>query len=107
MARFLHLYSYSCIRRRRGFVNAITGKARQADEDGGVVQTTRTTDMSTKQQFATGFLAMIIVASVAFMPVNAGVRSTTVPTARHSGMIGAPVTTAELAQDQVRDLTYN
>ena len=61
--------------------------------------------MNTKQQFATGFLAMVIVASVAFMPVNAGVKSN-IATAHQAGMI-APLNTAELPQDQVRDLTYN
>lgn len=63
--------------------------------------------MSTRQQVATGFLALIIVASVAFMPVNAEVRTSKTATARHSGMIGTPVAAAEIPQDQVRDLTYN
>lgn len=63
--------------------------------------------MSTKQQIATGFLALMIVASVAFMPVNASVKTPKASPARHSGMIGTPVTVAELPQDQVRDLTYN
>ena len=63
--------------------------------------------MNTKQQVATGFLAMVIVASVAFMPVNATVKEPRASTARHSGMIIAPQNTAELPQDQVRDLTYN
>jgi len=49
---------------------------------------------------------MVIVASVAFMPVNAEVRNGHV-SARQSGMIAAPLNTAELPQDQVRDLTYN
>jgi hypothetical protein len=64
--------------------------------------------MNTKQQVATGVLAMVIVASVAFMPVNAGVKDPPISATRHSGMIAsAPVTTAELPQDEVRDLTYN
>jgi hypothetical protein len=62
--------------------------------------------MNTKQQIATGFLAMVIVASVAFMPVNAGDKSN-IATAHQAGMISAPLNTAELPQDQVRDLTYN
>ena len=62
--------------------------------------------MSKKQQIATGFLAMVIVASVAFMPVNAGVKSS-VATANQAGTTAAPLNTAELPQDQVRDLTYN
>ena len=63
--------------------------------------------MNTKQKFATGFLAMVIVGSVAFMPVNAEVKDRA-PAARQSGMIAvAPLASAELPQDQVRDLTYN
>ena len=61
--------------------------------------------MNTKQQFATGFLAMVIVASVAFMPVNAEVKDSVKP--RSSGMIVTPLNSIELPQDQVRDLTYN
>jgi hypothetical protein len=63
--------------------------------------------MNTKQQCATGFLAMIIVASVALMPVSAGVKNSQVSMVRQSGMIVAPLNSAELPQDQVRDLTYN
>ena len=63
--------------------------------------------MNTKQQCATGFLAMIIVASVALMPVNAEVKDSRVSMVRQSGMIGATLNSAELPQDQVRDLTYN
>ena len=64
--------------------------------------------MNTKQQCATGFLAMIIVASVALMPVNAEVKGSRVSMVRQSGMIAAaPLNSAELPQDQVRDLTYN
>jgi hypothetical protein len=64
--------------------------------------------MNTKQQVATGVLAMVIVASVAFMPVNAGVKEQRAQPARQSGMIAAAAVNAtELPQDQVRDLTYN
>ena len=64
--------------------------------------------MNTKQQVATGVLAMVIVASVAFMPVNAGVKEQHAQPAKQSGMIAAAsVNAAELPQDQVRDLTYN
>jgi hypothetical protein len=63
--------------------------------------------MNTKQQCATGVLAMIIVASVAFMPVNAELKNSRVSTVRQSGMIAsAPLNSAELPQDQVRDFTY-
>ena len=63
--------------------------------------------MNTKQQCATGFLAMIIVASVALMPVNAEVKDSQVSMVRQSGTIAAPLNSPELPQDQVRDLTYN
>jgi hypothetical protein len=63
--------------------------------------------MNMKQQCATGFLAMIIVASVALMPVNAEVKDSHVSMVRQSGMIAAvPLNSTELPQDQVRDLTY-
>jgi len=64
--------------------------------------------MNTKQQCATGVLAMIIVASVALMPVNADVKGSHISTVRQSGMIAAlSLNSTELPQDQVRDLTYN
>jgi hypothetical protein len=64
--------------------------------------------MNIKQRVATGVLAMVIVASVAFMPVNAGVKENPISSTRHSGMIAsAPAVSTELPQDQVRDLTYN
>ncbi|HEX7466860.1 MAG TPA: hypothetical protein VF309_09480 [Usitatibacter sp.] len=64
--------------------------------------------MTTKQQLATGFLAMVIVGSIAFMPVNAGNKSAPVPAAQApSGNMVATVTTPELPQEQVKDLTYN
>jgi len=63
--------------------------------------------MSTKQRFATGFLALVIVASVAFMPVNATDKKSAASAVRHSGMIVTPLNAAELPQEQVRDLTYN
>ena len=63
--------------------------------------------MNTKQQVATGFLAIVIVASVALMPVNATVKEPRAPTARYTGVTSAPQNAAELPHDQVRDLTYN
>lgn len=64
--------------------------------------------MNVKQSVATGVLAMVIVGSVAFMPVNAGVKEPQATGARHSGMIAqAPAASRELPQEQVRDLTYN
>jgi hypothetical protein len=62
--------------------------------------------MNTKQQLATGFLAMVIVGSVALMPVNAEVKEHHA-TARQSGSIATQLNARELPQEQVRDLTYN
>jgi hypothetical protein len=62
--------------------------------------------MNTKQQFATGFIAMVIIASIAFMPVNAEVKEN-VPKPRPSGTVVTPLNTAELPHEQVRDQTYN
>ncbi len=63
--------------------------------------------MTTKQQLATGFLAMIIVGSIALMPVNAEVKGASASAARQSGSMVARLNSPELAQDQVKDLTYN
>ena len=63
--------------------------------------------MNTKQQLATGLLAMIIVSSIAFMPVNAEVKNSQVSQAPQSGNMVAMLNSAELPQDQVKDLTYN
>jgi hypothetical protein len=62
--------------------------------------------MNTKQQIATGLLAMVIVGSIAFMPVNADVKRPRVA-APQSGNMMATLNTAELPQEQVKDLTYN
>ena len=69
--------------------------------------------MNRKQQLATAVLGLVIVGSVALMPVSAERKAprqqpATTATTFHSGMIGVtPVSSPELAQDQVRDLTYN
>ena len=64
--------------------------------------------MTAKQQLATGFLAMVIVGSVALMPAGAEVKDSANATRAHSGMIAVtPLNSPELPQDQVRDLTYN
>ena len=63
--------------------------------------------MNTKQQLATGLLAMIIVSSIAFMPVNAEVKNSQFSLASQSGNMVATLNSAELPQDQVKDLTYN
>jgi hypothetical protein len=67
--------------------------------------------MNTKQQFATGFLALVIVGSIAFMPVSAGQKETNAaPVRPQVSTVQATVqaqNASELPQDQVRDLTYN
>ena len=63
--------------------------------------------MTAKQQLATGFLAMVIMGSIALMPVNAGVKETQASMAQQSGNMIASVNSPELPQDQVKDLTYN
>src|SRR4051812_35212560 len=64
--------------------------------------------MNRKQQVATAFLAVLIVASVMAMPrapLDAPHENRAV---RTSGIIAvAPTPAAELAHDQVKDLTYN
>jgi hypothetical protein len=63
--------------------------------------------MNMKQGLVTGVLAMVIIGSVAFMPVNAGENAAPAHAMRASGMIAqAPLIAAELPADQVRDLTY-
>ena len=68
--------------------------------------------MNRKQQLATAALGLVIVGSVALMPVSAERKAPrqqlATTTTFHSGLIGVtPVSSPELAQDQVRDLTYN
>ena len=63
--------------------------------------------MTSKQQIATGFLAMVIVGSIALMPVNAGVKEAQVSAAQPSANKVAVLNTQELPQEQVKDLTYN
>ena len=66
--------------------------------------------MNKKQQLATGFLALVIVGSIAFMPVSAGTRSAPAaapaPTAQSGNMV-ATFNRPELPKEQVKDLTYN
>ena len=64
--------------------------------------------MTMKQQMATGFLAMLIVGSVALMPAKAGGDPRRGAMRQQPAMAGhAAVNASELPQDQVRDLTYN
>jgi hypothetical protein len=63
-------------------------------------------NMTGKQQLATGFLAMLIVGSVAFMPVNAGVKEKPAPAPQPASVV-ASHSSSEPPQDEVKDLTYN
>ena len=63
--------------------------------------------MNTKQQLATGFLALVIVGSITFMPVSAGQKDTNAAPTRTQASTVVAQNASELPQDQVRDLTYN
>ena len=64
--------------------------------------------LNPRQQIATVFLAVLIVASVLAMPRTFDAPRDTRQMPRASGMIAAaPAATPELTHDQVRDLTYN
>ena len=63
--------------------------------------------MNAKQQLATGFLALVIVGSITFMPVNAGQKDTNAASAPPQVSMVQAQNSAELPQDQVKDLTYN
>jgi hypothetical protein len=65
--------------------------------------------MNTKQRVATGFLALVIVGSVALMPVSAGDKNAPVAASQSRAETTTVATrnTSELPQEQVRDLTYN
>jgi len=62
--------------------------------------------LNLRQQIATAFLAVLIVASVIAMPRSFEPQART--GTRASGSVAAaPAVTAELSHDQVKDLTYN
>ena len=63
--------------------------------------------MNTKQQLGTGFLAMVIVGTIALMPVNAEVKGPKMSSAPQSTAKVAALNSPETPQDQVKDLTYN
>ena len=64
--------------------------------------------LNAKQQIATAFLAVLIVASVLMMPRAPLDAPRELRPVRASGMIAsAPAAASELAHDQVKDLTYN
>ena len=63
--------------------------------------------MTAKQQMATGFLSMMIVGSIALMPVNAGQKATRGVIVHTPASMTATLNSTELPQDQVKDLTYN
>jgi hypothetical protein len=63
--------------------------------------------MSIKQQFATGFLAIMILGSVAWMPAGAEQKASQAHAESLSAANAATGNATELPQEQVRDLTYN
>jgi hypothetical protein len=80
---------------------------RKAQRRQGRVNQPRESEMNAKQQFATGFLALVIVGSITFMPVNAGQKDTNAAPVRPQASTVQVQNSPELPQDQVRDLTYN
>jgi hypothetical protein len=107
---------YSCIRRglqlyspAGDFVIAITGNALGAAEDGGVQQPRRKGEQMNKaQKWLTGFMGVLMVGMILAVPAEAPRKGTvTVTATRAVGMLAAaPVTSPELQQDQVKDLTF-
>ena len=63
--------------------------------------------MTAKQRMATGFLAMLIVGSVAVMPAGADIKRPVRIMPQPPVSPQARVIAAELPAEQVRDLTYN
>ena len=63
--------------------------------------------MNTKQQLVTGFLALVIVGSIAMMPVSAGDRRTHASPPASAAHVMASLNTQENPQEQVKDLSYN
>jgi hypothetical protein len=67
--------------------------------------------MNRKQQLATGALALVIVGSVALMPVSAehkAAKAAATASVRQAGFLAtAPAAARELPHEKVRDLTYN
>jgi hypothetical protein len=101
--------AYKCIGPEPRFVNGFTGTFAREDEDAAVVQTSeRSMILTRRQQIATIFLAVLIVASVISMPRSFGESRESRPAPRSAGVIAAaPAVTKELSHEQVRDLTYN
>jgi len=65
--------------------------------------------MTAKQQIATGFLAVLIVCSVAFMPANADTSPSVKGTVHRAAAPAAAVAkaSAPAPRQAPRDLTYN
>jgi len=64
--------------------------------------------MTAKQQIATGFLAVLIVCSVAFMPANADTSPSVKGTVhRAAAVVAATKASAPAPAEAPRDLTYN
>jgi hypothetical protein len=63
--------------------------------------------MNKAQQIATGVVAVLMVATILAMPTKFQAGATYASPIAHSGSLsGAVETSAELPQDQVRDLSY-
>ena len=64
--------------------------------------------LTRRQQLATVFLAVLIVASVMSMPRSFGEPREARPAVRASGVVAAaPAVSKEISSEQVKDLTYN
>jgi len=65
--------------------------------------------MTAKQQIATGFLAVLIVGSVAFMPANADTNAAAKPAAHRPAAVAVNATkaSAPAPRQAASDLTYN
>ena len=64
--------------------------------------------MTAKQQIATGFLAVLIVCSVAFMPANADTSPSVKGTVHRAAAVATGMKASAPAPAQApRDLTYN
>jgi hypothetical protein len=90
-------------------VTAITGGAAHSGKHGAieVLDETEGRFMNVKQGLFTGVLATAIVASVAFLPVNAEVKETRAQPARVAGKVAQVPVSKQPAPQTAGDLTYN
>ena len=64
--------------------------------------------LTQRQQIATVFLAVLIVASILVMPRSFEASRESRPAIRSAGIVAAaPAVSREISPEQVRDLTYN